>query len=200
MDNETEPRDLALHEAFVTWLAEPLDEFYTGQLVKAYANASTNARELIDRAVVSLAQPARAEALRRMFVACARDHRRMFRIELEVALDENHPNAENCGNTCDISRAMEHKLVAWAAHLLTGATECEATTEAYVKYRQTFLEPGEFEAHLEEERRELCAIPHATCGKCNAVIWEFDKRHGDRCGSCGHEIPAEEVDDDDAAD
>jgi hypothetical protein len=31
-----ENRELALHEAFVTWLAEPLDEFYTGQLAKAF--------------------------------------------------------------------------------------------------------------------------------------------------------------------
>ena len=51
METETDPRDLALHEAFVTWLAEPLDEFYTGQLAEAFLSASTNARELMDRAM-----------------------------------------------------------------------------------------------------------------------------------------------------
>jgi len=200
MDNETGPRDLALYEAFVTWLAKPLNEFYTGQLAKAFLSASTRARELMNHALRALAQPARTEAWQRMMLACAKDHRRALRGELEQALDEDHPNVENCDNTCDISCAMKHKLFAWAAHLLTGATECEATSEAYIKYKQTFLEPGEFEAHLNQECDELCTIPHVTCDKCNAVIWEFDKRHSDRCGSCGHEIPAEEDADGDDGD
>lgn len=196
MKNETEPRDLALYETFVTWLSEPQDEFWTGQLARAFLHASTNARRVMDRALVALAQPARTEAWRRKMLACAKDHRRSLRIELEGALNEDHPNAEHCGNTCDISCAMAHKLFAWAAYLLTGATECEATTETYIKYQQTFLEPGEFEAHLDAEYRDLLAIDRVTC-ICGSVVWEPDRKRGDNCGNCRAVIAPTEVADGD---
>lgn len=198
METDTEPRDLALHEAFVAWLARRLEiEWSTDQLVKAYANASLDARALVDASLTLV--PERAALFARALKHAARDQRRMVRIELEGALDEEH-NSDSCGNnSCDITMAVKADLFAWAANLLTNATECPATTEAYAKYAATFLEPGEFDAHLDAECRALLEVDHAVCGACNSNIWQPDRRHGDRCGNCLAPVVKEEPDDDDAA-
>jgi hypothetical protein len=187
--------DVELYEAFIEWLTKPLDKDYTNHLADAYLHASTRARNLITTAIEIGVEADYVIAWKNTLRTCAKEHRNILRNKLEQALDEEHIyGCEN--NTCDIDAAYKYDLLSWAAHILTGATECPKTTEAYIKFTETFMEPGEFDAHLEQERKTLLAIDHTRCEHCGSIVWEPDRYYGDSCGNCGHKIPAENSDDD----
>lgn len=98
---------------------------------------------------------------------------------LREALEAEHPEQTCNNNTCDITKAMSEGLYLWAAHLLTGATECPRTEKALALRAPTKQE-------LDNECTELLECPHMRCSECNAIVWT----DGDKvvCGSCGKEI------------
>ena len=106
-----------------------------------------------------------------------------LRSELSDALEGDHYNCSD--NCCDISAAMNEGLYLWAAHLLTGATECEATERAYARYQRA-QRPAAFQRALEAERVALCALPHQECRSCNSIVWNGED---ETCGNCLARLP-----------
>jgi hypothetical protein len=103
--------------------------------------------------------------------------------KLETAIENDHPCDDLQG--CDIALALSEGHVAWAAHLLTGATECEETEALYVEFTATFASDDELQAYLRAECDELCKHPHWTCEKCNSVQWA-DPDDESECTNCLH--------------
>lgn len=102
---------------------------------------------------------------------------------LRDALETDHCYG-NCSNTCDIHAAFEEGLYLWAANLLIGATECDATEAAFNE-----LEPTEEE--LEEERRFLIELPNVRCKVCGSHC--YTDVAGDVCDNCNTALTCNET-------
>lgn len=114
--------------------------------------------------------------------------------DIEAALESDHcdpcgGSCEGCPNTCDIHAAYDHGFYLWAAHILSGATECPKTDLAVARL-QLRLPKGEYEAKLKHEGYEFlrtvrslkCDGPKGcgshvyteddlvTCGNCHATV------------------------------
>lgn len=98
---------------------------------------------------------------------------------LIAALKKEHVDDCHDNNTCDVNAAFHHECYLWAAKLLTSATECPETEAALADF-----DPDE--ETLEEERAKLLAMPHMTCGRCNAILWTEEARA--TCGNCRTEV------------
>jgi len=122
---------------------------------------------------------------------------------LRYAIEEEHPCEDTQG--CDIAFALEQDFVLWAAHLLMGATECPLTDEAWTDLvandeaegkaageANCFV--GRTEKQADEERDEMCEMPHRECGSCNAVNWGEDV--GSCCANCHARWPVGDEDED----
>lgn len=188
--------DFIFFDAFILWLSAP-DEIALSRLAAAYLNASSAARDRASAACEALAREGvgRSNIIaewRAKQIELAAPLRRKVSADLRDALKAEHIQACNhhVTNTCDINTAYKHKLYAWAAHLLMGATECEAVTNAFREYAHTFPDDGTFQRHLSEQCAELLAVPHIKCTNCDDVVWEPDDCCGDRCGNCNVKIPA----------
>lgn len=77
--------------------------------------------------------------------------------------------------TCDIDAACDADLYAWAAHLLNGATECEATSASIASAIERHGREA-WEKLIEEQRADLCEYPHETCRDCGSVSWDIENR------------------------
>lgn len=191
--------DFVFFDAFILWLSAP-DEIALSRLAAAYLNASSVARDHASAACDGLARegigrPNIIAEWRAKQIELAAPLRRKVAADLRDALKLDHVEACNhhIDNTCDINTAYKHKLYAWAAHLLMGATECEAVSAAFREYAHTFPDDGSLQRHLSEQCAELRTIPHVKCTNCDYVVWEPDACCGDHCGNCNAKIPAARV-------
>ncbi len=100
---------------------------------------------------------------------------------LARALEHDHPNCED--NTCDVTKAAAIGCYLWAAHLLSGATECEETEDALNDVFNQLGGKASFDQELELERQELLAQPHFECSSCGALIWTAEGEAF--CSNCG---------------
>lgn len=96
------------------------------------------------------------------------------------AVDTEHPCSDH---SCDIAAAMDAGYILWAAHLLSGATECPETEKALDAY---FRHHGDvaYRRNLEDERLSLLGVPHVQCEDCGAINWELSGYMPETCGNC----------------
>lgn len=107
-----------------------------------------------------------------------------FRKALKKALEEDHCWAD-CGNACDIHAAYEEGHYLWAAHLLTGATECPALERVFEKYGDV---PWDVVRKDCDEFAD--SVPNVECPGCGSVCWGvvYDEAYVHDCGHCGEEL------------
>lgn len=111
--------------------------------------------------------------------------------KLARAIEFDHPNCDD--NTCDLSKAAAIGCYLWAAHLLTGATECEETEKAFNEVYNR-LGKAAFDVELELERQQLLAEPHWECSECGSLIWTSEGEAF--CANCGKLVYRPEEDED----
>lgn len=75
-------------------------------------------------------------------------------------------------DTCDINAAYDAGAYYWAASLLTGATECEATSASVERAIERHGTEA-YEALVEESRKLLLEHTHERCVHCGSVSWDI---------------------------
>lgn len=107
-------------------------------------------------------------------------------MDIKQALRIEHPCTDN---TCAIAEARRIGAYLWAAHLLSGATECPNTEAALAELRARHGDEV-FDEALEMDRQGLLAQPHATCRSCESTV--YGDEWPAECGCCGASVESED--------